>query len=200
MEIEKPITTKETNNRSSKLPLVVIGVFLLVVVFFFVLGILIEGRVLVCRNIFGQPYPTGIISEAYEFENEGFQVWKTTACIKDVYAVSADEAIIEIGYFDKFWRMHTYKARLGGKNPLVGICTRELCSLKKPEEFIGNIDKGDLVELTFVTEDSNSQSLDSELADSYLAFVEKLKEALLQKTGFPKSEQILQIWEIMISK
>ncbi|MFZ5932851.1 MAG: hypothetical protein ACOYT7_02125 [Patescibacteria group bacterium] len=201
MQIDNPSTAEQTSTKSNKLPLLAIGAFVILVAFFFVLGILIKKGVLLCRNVLGRPYLTGIVSEAYEFEDEGFQDWKTTACIRDIQSVSADEAFIEIGYFDKFWWMHIYKARLGGKSPLVGVCTSDRCSAKTPEEFIGSIKKGDLVELFIVTRDKNFQLLDSsELADSYLSFIEKLKAALLQKTSFPKSEQVIQISEIMIPR
>jgi hypothetical protein len=174
----------------------IVGIFL----FFFIvaLGFFFAGKVLLCRNLYGRPFPTGITSEIYELGEEGFKTWQTTACVVNMRSVSEGEAFLKVGFFDKFWRMHTYNARLGGKSPSVGVCTKTgTCELKNPGEFIGNLKKGSVIELFFVTRNDGFELLDSsEQGEAYWSFIGKLKEALLKKSGFPKSIQFIQVSQL----
>ncbi len=200
MEIGKNISSEQSKDKSSKATLLIIGALLFLVIFFFILGILVTEKVLVCRDIFGRPYSTGVLSNVYEFGDAEFQAWTTIACIAKVQNISENEAFLKIGYFDKFGRMHAYNARLGGRNPLVGVCANTKgCELTPPGEVISNIKRGDLLELFIVTQDKNFQMLDSsEQTESYLIFIEKLKKALLEKSGFPKGEYFIQISQISL--
>lgn len=154
----------------------------------------------ICRKKLILPFDTGLVSKNYEFGDGKFTAWLTTACVVKVENVSEKETIIKLGYFDKFMRIHTYNARLGGEQSKVGFCplrpdgTVIKCQTGEPKDVVKNLIIGQ-TNLFFIVmkDDSGSVLSINEQTLDYSLFIDNFKNALINKDHFPAPSHLLQI-------
>lgn len=197
--------------KSENLKKLLLGIFIILLLAAAFLGFInIKGpdNIFPCRTWFGKPKYTGLAPAVYEFGDENFQTVDIITCIlNDSKTQSQEPGVLEIGFFDKTWRMHRYTARLGGeKQSRVGFCFTNLeegkrsCHIAELEDILEKFKRGDIVRLSIVYKDKDLIFLsEDEQGGGYKTFVNNLKEALERKNGFPEvNNYILEISQVDI--
>jgi hypothetical protein len=204
VEQESINTTEAKFHSKSIFPRIVLLIFVLLLIFTTInlLALYVLPN-LPCREKWGVPKYTGLVKDGeYEFgDNRGFTVWATEACFLDILEESVGLARIKVGYFDNYWRLRSYEARIGGILPQVGLCVHEAgnnkCNLVKPSEATSKMNENDVVTLYIVIEDKEGQSLSLDDQDSsYLNFIDNLKKALLSNKAYPITSNYIQISQV----
>ncbi|KKU02805.1 MAG: hypothetical protein UX52_C0030G0003 [Candidatus Amesbacteria bacterium GW2011_GWA1_46_35] len=167
-----------------------------------------------CRNWYGKPFDTGLSSLNFQSANEYFQLFDTDACIISVSEKSDpvfpnSSERLKIGYFDSFWKLHIYPARIGGSSYSgeqlgAGLCFQDKdslsCRIASPSEILSNLKTGELAKLQIVVKDNGEEVWEGAKQNSkYKNIFDQLSQALRTGKKFPKNlpeDFIVQINEV----
>lgn len=194
-------------------------VFVLLIFIFFVGIFLIYQyfRLSPCRKWFGAPQSeTGINNiEAAETEIKYMKLLNAKFCLLDIGKTQDsqfphDSLKVTIGFFDRWWRLHRYSARIGGKlndgTPIkASFCVPAnigyKCRLYSVDEVKNTLVAGSIIAGHIITSDSAPWQ-NSIIVNKHQGTINKIVAAAKKGKGFPKvtnlNDFLLQIWQIEI--
>lgn len=182
-----------TNNLTRKVILIVFIVT--VILCFLLLGFYFLSN-LPCRGAFGVPQYTGKVRNGeFEFGDADFSAISVEACVVSIQSKTDNETFLKIGFFDKYWRLKKYTARLGGKVSKVAICKLSTCTTLDSGKLANELVSGNVYNLFLVNGDENNQIID-ESPTEYKIHVNLVKKAILMENNFPNMDGVIQISQV----